>query len=61
MLLQIVLGGLGGLAVASRLGWLRIRDLLPFWRGPAGTVEDETGSPAEEETVQTPESYRRAA
>jgi hypothetical protein len=44
MMLQLVLGGLAGLAVAVRLMWKRIRAL--FHRGQAEPMEDaEHGGP----------------
>jgi hypothetical protein len=62
MLLQLLLGGLGGLAVASRLVWRLIRGRLLPRRRPGGTVEAEADSSSQTQTQPMPASdCRRAA
>jgi len=61
MLLQIVLGGAGGLIVVSRLFWHRIRRVLPLQRADSTAEQAVPATDQAETAEQTPEGQARRA
>jgi len=61
MLLQVVLGGAGGLIVFSRLFWRRISKILPFQAADADTEQAAPAADQPETARQTSEAEPRRA
>ena len=61
ILLQIVVGGLGGLIVVSRLFWHRIRALFSFRRATAGAQEAAPETDRVEVPEQAPQPTQKKA
>ena len=61
MLLQIVVGGLGGLIVVFRLFWHRIRPFFSFRRGTAGAQQAASETDRVELPEQAPQGRQRKA
>ena len=61
MLLQIVVGGLGGLVVVFRLFWHRIRAFFSFRGGNAGVQEAASEADRVEVPEQAPQGRQRKA
>jgi hypothetical protein len=45
MILQLLLGGIAGLAIAGKLYWYKFKSMLGLGPKPTLTKESETGSP----------------